>query len=85
MSRVCGAKARSNNHQPCRRIAMTNGRCHLHGGLTPKHNKGPKTEQGRQRQRMSNWKHGFRSKEAREEARLLRNMVKEGKQLIADI
>lgn len=28
----CGAKARSNHHQPCRQAAMPNGRCYWHGG-----------------------------------------------------
>jgi hypothetical protein len=28
----CGAKARSNQHQPCRQAAMPNGKCHWHGG-----------------------------------------------------
>jgi len=28
----CGAKARSNNKLPCRHVALSNGRCHYHGG-----------------------------------------------------
>ena len=28
----CGAKARSNQHQPCRQAAMPNGKCYWHGG-----------------------------------------------------
>lgn len=31
----CGARRKSDG-QPCRHIAMANGRCHLHGGRTPK-------------------------------------------------
>lgn len=84
MIRECGAKARTNGHQPCRRIAMANGRCHLHGGLTPKHNPGPKTEEGRLRQHTSNWKHGLRSKEAQEEAYRVREMIKKCKETISD-
>lgn len=80
MIRECGAKARTNGHQPCRRIAMANGRCHLHGGLVPKHNLGPKTEAGKLRQKMGSWKHGMRSKEAREEARKFRELIKACKQ-----
>lgn len=76
MIRECGAKARTREHQPCRRIAMANGRCHLHGGLTPKNNLGPKTEAGKLRQKMASWKHGLRSKEAREEAFQIREMIK---------
>lgn len=34
----CGAKKRSNG-EPCRHIAMANGRCYLHGGKTPKGDK----------------------------------------------
>lgn len=82
MIRECGAKARTNGHHPCRRIAMTNGRCHLHGGLVPKHNPGPKTEEGRQRQHMSNWKHGMRSKVAIEENRQIREFIRQCKQAL---
>lgn len=85
MIRECGAKARTNDHKPCRRVAMENGRCHLHGGLVPKHNPGPKTEEGRQRQHMSSWKHGMRSKVVIEENRQMRQFIKESKQLIAGI
>jgi hypothetical protein len=74
MIRECGAKARTNGHQPCRRIAMANGRCHLHGGLT--RNTGAKTPEGKLRQKMASWKHGMRSKEAREEARKVRELIK---------
>ncbi len=31
----CGAKARSNQHHPCRQAAMPNGKCHWHGGSVP--------------------------------------------------
>ena len=33
ISKTCGAKTKTNDHQPCRREAMPNGRCHLHGGI----------------------------------------------------
>jgi hypothetical protein len=82
MIRECGAKARTNGHQPCRRIAMANGRCHLHGGLTPKHNPGPKTEEAKLRQKMARWKHGMRSKECVEEARQMRAYIRECKQAL---
>jgi hypothetical protein len=75
MIRECGAKARTNNHQPCRRIPMANGKCHLHGGLTPKHNPGPKTKEGKLRQTMANWKHGLRSKEAITERDMVKNLI----------
>lgn len=85
MIQECGAKARTNNHQPCRCIAMANGRCRLHGGLVPKHNPGPKTEEGRRRQHMANWKHGMRSKAAIEENRQVRELIKGSKKMIANI
>lgn len=85
MLRLCGAKARTNKYQPCKQPAMANGRCRLHGGLTPKRNSGPKTEEGKLRQKMSNWKHGFRSREFREENRLLREMINQYKDNLKNI
>lgn len=82
MIRECGAKARTNGHKPCRRLAMENGRCRLHGGLVPKHNPGAKTEEGKLRQKMGSWKHGMRSKEAIAERRDLRQMMKDVKENI---
>jgi len=77
MLKLCGAKARTNGHQPCRQPAMANGRCRLHGGLVPKHNPGPKTEAGKHRQKMASWKHGRRSKEAIQQQREFREMIKQ--------
>lgn len=82
MLRLCGAKARTNGHQPCRQPAMANGRCRLHGGLVPKHNPGPKTAEGKLRQKMGSWKHGLRSKEAIAERRSIRELIRQGKNLI---
>lgn len=76
MLRLCGAKARTNNNHPCRQPAMANGRCRLHGGLTPKNNPGPKTPEGKYRQKMGSWKHGMRSKEMAEENRLVKELIK---------
>lgn len=70
---ICGARARSNNHMPCRRIPMENGRCHLHGGKST----GAKTNNGKLRQKMASWKHGFYSQEARREKSILKKMLKE--------
>ena len=84
MIRECGAKARTNGHQPCRRIAMANGRCHLHGGLTPRHNVGAKTETGKLCQKMGSWKHGMRSKEAILERQAFREMLKRYKNTLRD-
>lgn len=49
---------------------MKNGRCRFHGGLST----GPKTQEGRERARRGNWKHGAYSaaaKNLRHEAQLL--------------
>ena len=81
MIRECGAKARTTGGLPCRRIACKNGRCYLHGGATPTHNPGPKTKEGKLREKMGSWKHGRRSKEAIEERRLLRKLLKESKEI----
>lgn len=82
MLRMCGAKARSNGKLPCRQPSMANGRCRLHGGLTPKHNPGPKTAEGRLKQKMASWKHGLRSKEAIEEQKAIRLMMRYGKDFL---
>lgn len=85
MIRMCGAKARTIEYKPCRRIGMANGRCHLHGGLIPKHNLGPKTPEGKLRQKMGSWKHGMRSKEVIEERRRFRKMLNEYKNSLNDL
>jgi len=72
MIRKCGAKARTNGHQPCRCLAMANGRCHLHGGKST----GAKTTDGKLKQKMASWKHGLRSQEAIAERCMFREMAK---------
>lgn len=81
MLRQCGAKARTRGHKECRQPAMENGRCRLHGGKTPKHGTGSKTEEGKLRQKMASWKHGLRSKERREEAKESRELIRSCKAL----
>ena len=54
----CGAKTRKATS--CRQPAMPNGRCKMHGGKST----GPRTPEGLERSRRSNWKHGARSAEA---------------------
>lgn len=58
--KLCGAKSRRNNHQPCRQPAMKNGRCRMHGGKST----GPVTEEGKRRAASANLKHGQYTKEA---------------------
>jgi hypothetical protein len=79
MSQECGAKARSNQNEPCKRIAMSNGRCHFHGGKST----GAKTARGKLNQKMASWKHGLYSKEAIEEKRVFREMLNEHKNVLA--
>lgn len=72
MKEICGAKAKGTG-KPCQRSPCKNGRCHLHGGKST----GAKTEEGKMRHRLSIWKHGYYSKEAIEERRLFKEIVKE--------
>lgn len=83
MIRYCGAKARSNGGKPCQRVACPNGKCHLHGGHV--RNTGAKTPEGKLKQKMASWKHGRRSKEAIEERRAFRAMIKQYKVDIEDL
>lgn len=71
-SSICGARARTNDYNPCMRIPMANGRCHLHGGKST----GSKTPEGKLLQKMASWKHGMRSKEAIAEAKVIRQMMR---------
>ena len=50
----CGAFARSTG-QPCRMMALANGRCKLHGGLST----GPKTSEGKKKalQNLKQFRH----------------------------
>ena len=59
MKKLCGAKARTNENKPCRKLAMANGRCRLHGGLST----GPKTEEGKRNIARARTTTGLRTKE----------------------
>ncbi len=83
MIRECGAKAKTNGHKPCKRFAMANGRCHLHGGATPKNIPRPKTKEARLKQERANWKHGRYSREAITKSRALRELLTESKELLS--
>ena len=55
---------------------MHNGRCRMHGGLST----GPRTPDGLERSRRSNWKHGYYSAEAkatRQEGRVLLQAIRQ--------
>src|SRR3954447_14787146 len=72
----CGARRRDGGS--CRQPGMTNGRCRMHGGKST----GPRTPEGLERSRRSNWKHGYCSakakrvrRDARQQYRLLRQLI----------
>lgn len=77
MTPLCGAKARSNKGKPCRRVAGPNGRCANHGGRST----GPKTAQGKERQRNAVWKHGYWTKEAIAERRVVNKMIRQAREV----
>ncbi len=72
MLRECGARARRNGMKPCRRYAMANGRCHLHGGKCT----GPKTPDGIARIKAAKTKHGFYSAGAIAERKYIREFMR---------
>ncbi len=81
MIRECGAKARTNNYQPCRRLAMANGRCRLHGGMST----GPKTIEGKQKAITAPLKHGFYSKKSIEERQFLRQLIRNHEEQLSSL
>ena len=64
-------RAKTRKGTPCNGPAMRNGRCRMHGGAST----GPLTPIGRARSAQANWKHGFPSPKAKEEAKLLRGFL----------
>jgi hypothetical protein len=81
----CQAKAKQSGKR-CGNFAVRNRNvCHIHGGKTPKHNCGPKTEAGKMRQKIGSWKHGLRSKEALEERRTIHDMICREKKLLNEV
>jgi uncharacterized protein YjcR len=69
----CGAKTRAGT--PCRKPAMANGRCRLHGGLSTGAPKG----------NQNAFKHGYYSKEAIKLRLEARQLMKEAKATIDQI
>ena len=61
----CGARTRSG--APCQRPAMPNGKCRIHGGLSPGAPRG--TANG-------NYHDGYWTREAVEERKFIRSLVK---------
>jgi hypothetical protein len=60
---------------------MRNGRCRMHGGAST----GPRTLEGLARSRKARWKHGLRSAAAKEEARLVRELLREASSLLQQV
>lgn len=75
--KLCGAKSRRNNNQPCRQPAMKNGRCRMHGGKST----GPKTEEGKKKAAKANFKHGLYSNAAIAERKYMREIMGWGDEL----
>ena len=74
----CGVRAKHTGGLPCKAAAMANGRCCHHGGK----NTGPKTAEGLERSRKSNWKHGQYLREAKADRARARRALRELRQLL---
>lgn len=72
---LCGARTRQNDR--CRHLAMANGRCRFHGGLST----GPRTAEGVARHRAAVTTHGRRTASAREFRALLRQLQAEAQRM----
>ena len=73
---LCGARTRQRGE--CRHVAMRNGRCRYHGGLST----GPTTAEGAARQRAAVTIHGGRSREMIAFRRRLRDLQADARQLV---
>lgn len=69
----CGAKCRTRSGLPCRSIAMSNGRCRMHGGT----NKGAPCGI-----MHGKYKHGLYSKEVREKLKNYKAVLSETRKVI---
>ncbi|MGU3536806.1 HGGxSTG domain-containing protein [Methylobacterium sp. A54F] len=74
----CGARRRGGGS--CLQPAMPNGRCRLHGGKST----GPVTAAGKERSRLSGWRHGHYTKEAVAERRAARQTLREAIRALRD-
>ena len=61
----------------CGQLAMANGRCRYHGGLST----GPRTKEGMRRLRVAVTKHGNRTAAAREFRALVRELQKQARRI----
>jgi hypothetical protein len=72
----CGARTRQKT--PCGRLAMANGRCRMHGGLST----GARTAEGLERVRVAVTTHGRYSAETRQVAAMIRALKAEARRLV---
>ena len=72
----CGARTRQNT--PCGRMAMVNGRCRMHGGLST----GARTAEGQERIRKANTTHGLRTNENRQVAARIGELKAAAKRMV---
>lgn len=82
---LCQAKSKQSGEQ-CKNFAVRNRKvCHIHGGKTPMHNKGPKTQEGKLKQKMGSWKHGFYSIESATERQAIQKFTRQAKTFLEQI
>jgi hypothetical protein len=75
---LCKAKSKQSGQQ-CKNFAIKGKQvCSIHGGKST----GAKTIEGKHRLKMASWKHGMRSKEAIQEAREVRELIRASKNSI---
>ena len=70
---LCGASAKHSG-KPCRQFAMKNGRCYIHGGKSTGANSPHRPI-----------KHGMRTKENEKINKMVNDLIRKSKQLIAEI
>ena len=76
MPPACGARTRSG--APCRALAMRNGRCRMHGGVST----GARTAAGLERVRTVGLIHGGRSRATRDFRRMVREVQSEARRMV---
>jgi len=76
----CNATAKT-TRKCCRQPAMKNGKCRYHGG----HSTGPRTQEGLERARRGNWKHGAYSATAKEERKIFAKLIQRSRDLIREV
>lgn len=72
---VCEARSKQSGVR-CKNFATKGKRvCRIHGGLST----GPKTKEGKLKQKMGSWKHGLYSSESKAELRQVREFIRQCK------